>query len=771
MKAQGIDNLLKLALEASPSGLLAVDFHGTISMVNAALEKQFGYSRAELIGAKVEILLPDALRTLHQSHRSAYVTQPANMTVGADQEFYARRKDGSQFPVEIGLNPVETPDGPMVIASVVDISTRRRLESEHFQAIEKRLQFERLVSEVSARFVNLRSDEVNTAIQDTARRMGEALGLDRVWLLEFSPTDDDSVLMHSWSHAEAPAMPTPVSVKEQFPWTLARLRRGETPRFSSLDEVSDPVEREVLKALGTKSRVSFPLSIGGRIVGGIGFSRMRGAPEWPEDLLASLQMVSQVFANVLARKRADVVLQESEERFHRLADDAPVMIWRTDADAKCTWVNRQWLEFVGQDTAHELGDGWTTNIHPDDGESCLQTFRAASEARRPWEMEYRLRRHDGEWRWVLDRGAPDYTPDRVFQGFLGTCIDITEQKRTKLELEVSLAEGQRLKEQLQRENVYLRRDVQERLGSGPVVGHSPAVRRVLAQVEQVAATDSTVLLLGETGTGKELFATQIHERSARRAHTMVRVNCAAIPAALIESELFGREKGAFTGALARQIGRFELADQSTIFLDEIGDLPQEVQVKLLRVLEEKQIERLGSPRGIRINTRIIAATHRNLEARIADGSFREDLFYRLNVFPIHVPPLRERTEDIQHLVWRFVGEFSKTFGKPIESIDRESMAALQQYPWPGNVRELRNLLERAMIVATGPRLRIVLPASQAAPGKASLKLDDVEREHIRMVLESSAWRIRGAGGAAARLGLKPTTLEYRLDKLGLRRPR
>ncbi len=309
--------------------------------------------------------------------------------------------------------------------------------------------------------------------------------------------------------------------------------------------------------------------------------------------------------------------------------------------------------------------------------------------------------------------------------------------------------------------------------SGPslVVGRSEAVRRVLTQIEQVAATNSTVLLLGETGTGKELFATQIHQLSARRARAMVRVNCSAIPATLMESELFGREKGAFTGALARQIGRFELADHSTIFLDEIGDLPLDIQVKLLRVLEERQIERLGSPRPIGVDTRIVAATHRNLMQRIAEGAFREDLYYRLNVFPIEVPPLRERGEDIPLLVWRFVEEFSKAFGKPIDAIPPENMAALQHYGWPGNIRELRNVVERAVILAAGPRLTIPVPVTASTgSGRRSEKLVDVQTQHIRRVLESVGWRIRGLGGAADRLGLQPTTLETRMTKLGLRRP-
>ena len=303
-----------------------------------------------------------------------------------------------------------------------------------------------------------------------------------------------------------------------------------------------------------------------------------------------------------------------------------------------------------------------------------------------------------------------------------------------------------------------------------ILGRSPGIRDVQEQVEQVALTDSTVLLLGETGTGKEVVARQIHELIARRGRTMVRVNCAAIPATLLESELFGREKGAFTGALARQIGRFELADHSTIFLDEIGDLPTEVQVKLLRVLEQRQIERLGSPTAIRIDTRIIAATHRDLARKIGEGSFREDLYYRLNVFPIRVPPLRERTEDIALLARRFVEEFAHMLDKRVDDIEPASLAALQAHAWPGNIRELRNVIERAMIVATGPRLTITLPAATASAAKRSEKLSDVEREHIRGVLASAGWRIRGAGGAADRLGLKPTTLETRMSKLGLSRP-
>jgi formate hydrogenlyase transcriptional activator len=305
-----------------------------------------------------------------------------------------------------------------------------------------------------------------------------------------------------------------------------------------------------------------------------------------------------------------------------------------------------------------------------------------------------------------------------------------------------------------------------------VTGSSPALQGVLDAIAQVAATDSTVLLLGETGTGKEIFASRIHAMSTRRARAMVRVNCAAIPTTLIENELFGRERGAYTGAESGQIGRFELANRSTIFLDEIGDLPLDVQVKLLRVLEERQIERLGSPQHIPVDIRIVAATHRDLELRAAAGTFRSDLLYRLNVFPIVVPPLRERVEDIPALVEQFVEEFADVLGRPVPAVSPATMQALQRHSWPGNIRELRNTVERAMVMASGSRLAIPVPTSSRPVGRLrSEKLVDVQREHIRNVLDMVRWRIRGTDGAAERLGLPPTTLETRMAKLGLYRPK
>ena len=333
-------------------------------------------------------------------------------------------------------------------------------------------------------------------------------------------------------------------------------------------------------------------------------------------------------------------------------------------------------------------------------------------------------------------------------------------------------EPQPLRQHLSDGDGILRSKVKVLPTSRLIVSEGVAMQQALSQVEQVAPLPSTVLLLGETGVGKEVLAQAIHELSPRGQRQMIRVSCAAIPAALIESELFGRERGAFTGALSRQIGRFEAADHSTLFLDEIGDLPAETQVKLLRVLQDRVIERLGSTQPIKIDVRIIAATNRNLDQAVENKTFREDLFYRLNVFPIVVPPLRERVEDIPALTWEFVNEFTRTMGKSIESISAESMRQLQAYSWPGNVRELRNLVERAVIIASGPQLTIPMPLSTSSrPPLRTATLRSVEIEHIRATLNSTNWRIRGRGNAAERLGLKPTTLETRMAKLGLVRPR
>ena len=341
------------------------------------------------------------------------------------------------------------------------------------------------------------------------------------------------------------------------------------------------------------------------------------------------------------------------------------------------------------------------------------------------------------------------------------------KKRVEEELRHSCNEIAKLKEKLEVEADYLRAEVRASRPTVTIIGQSDPIRKVLSLVEQVAPTSSTVLVCGETGTGKELVAQAIHNHSSRRDRLMVKVNCASLPSPLVESELFGREKGAYTGALTRQIGRFELANGSTLFLDEISEMSFELQAKLLRVLQEGEFERLGSPTTIKVDVRVIAATNSNLLAEVAAGRFRNDLYYRLNVFPIVVPPLRERQDDIPMLVWEFVREFNEKMGKKIRKIADKDITLLQSYSWPGNIRELRNVLEYAVIISTGDELKVKLPENSGDGGSLRVTIAEMERRHIHDILRQTNWRIKGDGGAAKILGMNPSTLYFRMKKLGI----
>jgi len=364
--------------------------------------------------------------------------------------------------------------------------------------------------------------------------------------------------------------------------------------------------------------------------------------------------------------------------------------------------------------------------------------------------------------------------DEIKKKLIDTTVELVETREKLVVSEAAIikyiAEIESLRQRLEAEKFRPVETARIRHLQEGIVGQSASMKGILARLQEVAPTDSTVLILGETGTGKELLARAIHRLSTRAHREMVTVNCAALPPALIESELFGREKGAYTGALTRMVGRFEAAHGSTLFLDEIGELPLDLQSKLLRVLEEGRFQRLGSAETIKADVRIIVATNRDLAQEVMDGRFRRDLYYRINVFPILIPPLRERPEDIPRLAWQFVRELEKRIGKRIEAIPERVMEALQRYSWPGNARELRNVIERAMIVSKGKILDVNLPELESGESLGSSKLEDVERQHILKVLESVGWRVAGKGGAAQVLGLKRSTLESRMRKLGIRRP-
>ena len=488
-----------------------------------------------------------------------------------------------------------------------------------------------------------------------------------------------------------------------------------------------------------------------------------------------------------ANGAGETQLHRAEARYRALVEQIPAVTFMAPLDGSTSelYVSPQIEELLGFSAQEWLDDPflWYRQLHPDDQVRWTESFARTCFTGERFRAEFRFVARDGRVVWVHgeaklvmdEQGAPSFLH--------GVAFDITERKRAEEATLAAYDEIRRLKDQLQADNVYLQEEIKLKCNFGEIVGQTPVIRRVLHQVEQVAGTSATVLLLGETGTGKELLARAIHSGSPRRARPMLTLNGAALPATLIESELFGHEQGAYTGALTRQIGRFEQADGSTLFLDEIGELPLEVQVKLLRVLQYGQFERLGSTRTLTANVRIIAASNRDLETMVKEGRFREDLFYRLNVFPIRLPPLRERQEDIPLLAWSFVREFGRTMGRKIDSIPRATVQTLMTYPWPGNIRELRNVIERAMIVTQGPTLEVEMPSLSggtlftpaispvAFPIPDGLTLDDTQRCQILAILEKTGWRVSGKNGAAAILGLKPTTLESRMAKLGIKRTR
>jgi PAS domain S-box-containing protein len=509
--------------------------------------------------------------------------------------------------------------------------------------------------------------------------------------------------------------------------------------------------------------------------------------KWPDDSIHWIFGRFQVFTDAVGQPASmsginiDITervldryaVEESESRFRNLSDTAPVMIWLVDENQACIYVNKHFLDFTGRTLEQELGFGWAEDLHPDDVEQVMQKYAAAFQQRLPLELELRLRRGDGNYRWVMASTIPRFSPEGTFVGYIGSGVDFTERKESEEALRAAHEQLQHLKNQLEAENVYLQEELRSDLVFGDLIGQSAPMKHVLHQISQIAPIDSTVLITGETGTGKELVAHAIHGASRRRDRPFIRVNCGALSPSLIESELFGHEKGAFTGAAARKLGRFEVANGGTLLLDEIGELQLDLQSKLLRVLQEGEFERVGGSSTVRVDVRIIAATNRDLKQELARGRFREDLWYRLNVLPITMPPLRDRRGDIPLLIDHFVSRFAQKFGKPLTSVSQTTIDQLSRYSWPGNVRELANVLERAVINSRGSVLRITDESLtlEPEPARAPVKtLGEMERDYITRILEDKGWRIEGPQGAARVLGINPSTLRTRLNKLGIQKP-
>ena len=760
-----------------------LDLDGRWIKVPPTLCQLLGYDENELLGHRFdEVTHPDDIEKEW--------SQCLRLIVGEIKSFDVEkryvRKDGSIIWVYLNCSVVPDTAGTPVqfLTYIRDISQRKRAEtlragqSDMLEMIAMNAPLQDILVSL-ARFIESQSSGM----------------LCSILLL-----DEDGVHVR---HGAAPSLP------ETYTKAIDGLSIGPkvgscgTAMFQRMpvivtDILEDPLwcdYRDVATAHGLRSCWSTPIvSSDGKVMGSFAmYYRTPRSPN-PGDM-EMIEVASRIAGIGIESKMAQQALRKSEERFRLVLQATKDVIYDWDLVADSLWWNENGKIVFGY--AAETGRydmaWWAGLIHPADKSGVTSRLEAGiRDGRQAFEAEYRFRRADGSYAHVHERGSIVRDESGKPLRRIGSLMDVSDRQQAEEALKDALAEVQRLKDRLEAENVYLRSEVSGVHRYGNLVGESEGMRKVLQHVAQVAATDMTVLILGETGTGKELVARAVHEKSARRERPLVKVNCSALPGELIESELFGHEKGAFTGATERQVGRFELADGATIFLDEVAELPLRLQPKLLRVLQEGEFERLGSGKTIKVNARVIAATNRNLAEAVQKERFRLDLYYRLNVYPIQLPPLRERGDDIGLLAQAFLREAGRRLGRVFEPLPADVLDALRRYEWPGNVRELQNVIERAAVTSTTSVLQLPegwelplgagvssgMPMGAAAgrtkDGAGSLPaatLEQLHRKHILEVLNQTGWRIEGPKGAAVILGLNPSTLRSRMDKLGIHKPR
>jgi len=737
----------------SPDAIVVTDTKGIIRAANPRTAEVFGYPLEELIGLPVESLVPTRFRGRHPSHRENYSAHPRTRQMGAAMNLFALRKDGTEFPVDIMLKPTDTVFGPMVLSFVRDV-TEQRAAIEAMRSNDQQLR------------------SIIESVRDYA-----------IYLL-----DRDGHVV-TWN-------PGGERIKG---YTADEILGKHFSRFFIQEDMDRGRPAELLRLAAAR----------GRIEEQAWRTRKDGSRFWADTILTSIRDstgeitgYAKVTRDLTDRKRAEeaMMLQLSTALLANM--DVRKLLGAISASVSEVLPHDAATLALYDPAANQLVANFisTQDGEPQRGEIRLplenspagQAFRSREPvivnhlADAPFDPETirhltSIGMQSGCWVPLIHRGDVIGTmtiASRLESSFAEREAEVLVQMADQVAMAVNNAVAfrqiQDLRDRLGQEKKYLEEEINLDQRFEDVVGESMGLRRVLREIETVAPTDATVLIQGETGTGKELLARAIHRLSPRSERTFIKINCAAIPAGLIESELFGHEKGAFTGAIARKIGRLELADQGTLFLDEVGELPLDLQPKLLRALQEREIERLGGNRPISVNVRLIAATNRDLAKMVAERQFRSDLYYRLKVFPVFSPPLRERAGDIPILVRHFVDAHSRRMGKRIETIPEETMAALTRWQWPGNIRELENFLERAVILTRGPVLFVPLAEleiqeAQGGQDWENPTLQAAEREHILRVLREAQGQIGGPNGAAARLGLKRTTLNSKIKKLGIER--
>ena len=641
------------------------------------------------------------------------------------------------------------------------------------EKMPKNSTFESLLGELSSELVNLKLESIDAAIESSLKKLVDFFEVDRCHLGKLSSDQPKINIPFFYSRPDL-NIPQITEIGEQYlSFVYKSIKQDELIAFSNSSELPSNAkkDRAVIDKLGIKSLLILPLKIDNIVQYGFSLSTVTKKINWEKQTINRIKIAANILANVIQRKNTLKQIIEEKEWSEAVMEGMPQLTYVLDLQGRLKRWNKNLQDLYGY-TAEELQDKFLGDfLSEEDQKKVLAEIQKVIEDGRERSVEYDL---------IIKGGkiVPDYygsgkllkIGDELF--IVGQTIDISKMKQAQRKITSQLEEISALKEELEKENLYLRNELMNVGSFGEIVGESDTLKHVEYRVEQVAPQDTTVLLEGETGTGKELFARAIHQKSNRSKKPMVTINCASLPASLIESELFGHEKGAFTGALQRQIGRFELADGGTIFLDEVAEIPIELQVKLLRVLQEGEFERIGSSKTIKVDVRVIAATNKSLEQEISKGRFRLDLFYRLNVFPITVIPLRQRISDIPILVEHFVNRFNSKLGKNITRIPKKIIEQLKVYTWPGNVRELENIIERAMILSNSSVLsveKLELPIYAAQQKFQSLA--DHERDYITKVLEETLWRINGPSGAAQILDMHPETLRSRIKKLEIKHPK